>query len=690
MDISRTKQLIVIILGILIFFIGILLPLFANIPGLYSYYQTTKYLSLLSATVLGIFILAISSAQFSVSHSIFRYKNLLLFLGISFVLSVIFSQSPIDSIIGQYSIWEFNALTFICYSIITLSLSIWLEILRLSDLQKTIIQVTLILTSLSTIIYSLGEYYFWHPQTGYVSEGIQRISLGFRNPLYAGFFISLIVIFTFVQFVGNVTKSIPNKKVTPFPFLIILYFLIFSLSTHALILTFTRTSYISTLISILIITVALFIHFRKQKLVLIRLSITVLLCAITTFLSLLLLRNQLLSRNEDIFSDSAQTTASIAGAAGNASITSFFSEAQNYSSWYIRLKEWEWGFQTITGSAKTMLFGTGGDAAYLILPEFRDPLFNAFPTDSLTRPNSVRNLYITVILMYGIPFMVAIGISIFIGIRSLLIKIFASNESTLSLSLFTIIIGFLLNSIFYLPLFPIITFMLFITAILINNHYRETLKISFPKKNRISFLPLLFLPIIIIWMGIITYSEYRLDQISLYWQPTKEVMGTSYNIAVNTSVFKRIYTYYFPQDPVSISFLNEFSQSQNLDDLRIAAAIAYQKGREENNNEYVNKSINLLESMIKKDPSAPVHRDELGLRYLYLKDYAKSQIKFEKAIELKKDYWFAYLHMGELLRQTCKPKEAIEWYEKARSLPQALDEIAEARLEVEKPVEGCR
>lgn len=203
-------------------------------------------------------------------------------------------------------------------------------------------------------------------------------------------------------------------------------------------------------------------------------------------------------------------------------------------------------------------------------------------------------------------------------------------------------------------------------------------------------MPLLFGILLIAWIVIVSYTEIQLDQISLYWKPTREILTGTTEIPINTSVFKRIQLYYFPEDTKSSQILNELSLSKNLDDLRVASAVWYEKGRDTNNNEYVNRSIAILEGMIERDPSSPVHNDELGLRYLYLKDFTKSQSLFEKAISLKKDYWFAYLHMGELLRQTCKPKEAITWYEKAKSIPQYLQEIDEAKQEIEQPIEGCQ
>lgn len=182
-----------------------------------------------------------------------------------------------------------------------------------------------------------------------------------------------------------------------------------------------------------------------------------------------------------------------------------------------------------------------------------------------------------------------------------------------------------------------------------------------------------------IWTGINVYAERRLDDISMYWVPTPEVVAGSYRIPVNSNIFKRIHLYYFPDEPRSAGFINELKNSNDLDDLRTVAAAYYAEGRKVSDKEKVNESIKLLNRMAELDPTTPTHYDELGLRYLYLQQFDKSREMFNKSLSLKPDYWYTYLHMGELLKQECKPQEAITWYNKAKPyIPQAQDEILKA------------
>lgn len=88
---------------------------------------------------------------------------------------------------------------------------------------------------------------------------------------------------------------------------------------------------------------------------------------------------------------------------------------------------------------------------------------------------------------------------------------------------------------------------------------------------------------------------------------------------------------------------------------------------------------------IAEDPSLPVPYDNQALHELYIHNLAEAERLLLKSIELKSDYWFSYLHLGELYRQRCQPTKAMEFYEKAKPyVPLAEGELAEAGVEQRK------
>jgi tetratricopeptide (TPR) repeat protein len=410
-------------------------------------------------------------------------------------------------------------------------------------------------------------------------------------------------------------------------------------------------------------------------------------------MNIFILKQPLSQRSENIFSEGQQTLKTIAQSIGGSqeSAAGFFQNANNYSTMEIRLKEWEWGISTLFSSPKLFLIGAGPDALNYVLPQTRPTEFNDIPTDSFTRPTYIRNMYITFILMHGVLFTITLGVFT-VTVLIQFIKRFNALSDIRKKQIIGpvfLLIGFLLQGIFYYPTFPILILIAFVLGYIIVRMeiFSFTVQESHIQGKLFSFIAAFF---VAVWLGITAYAEVRLDMVALYWVPTQEVLKDTEKIPVQTLIFKRIYAYHYPGTESAQQYLPELANSNDLDDLRTAAAVYYGLGRSNNDLEKIQTSITILKKMADKDPSAPVHYDELGLRYLFLKDYATSKDYFNKALSVKKDFWYTHMHMGELLRQTCNPKEAIAWYEGAKPyIPQANDEILEAKIEVENPISGC-
>ncbi|WKZ29699.1 MAG: tetratricopeptide repeat protein [Candidatus Dojkabacteria bacterium] len=703
MNLKKLLSLAAVGCGVLIFFVGILLGSFANIPGFYSYYTTTKYFAMVISGVLALAIIGCFTPVIKLPKSAMLYVKLFGLLLVFLVITIVFSTAPISSLVGQFTQWEFNLLSYILYALIFIGVAITFVLLKQSKLDVTLFGVLMTLLCVAAIIYGLGEFYIWKPQTGYISNFVPRISLGFRNPLFAAFLLGMLWLYSFTELVFAWIWQLPAKVkkvtnvITPHLTRIALgtKVIIFVLLTHVFVLTFTRSAWISAAVGAgLALGWAFLLVKRSNGIAIMRTSLTVGILLLSILMNVFLLRQPLSQRSENVFSEGQQTIRTIAQAIGGnqESAAGFFQNANEYSTMEIRLKEWQWGLTTLFSSPKIFLIGAGPDALNFVLPETRPAEFNNIPTDSFTRPTYIRNMYLTFILMHGALFTITAAVLAgVVGIR--FVKRFLALSDTKKKQLVGpvfLLIGFLLQGIFYYPTFPLLVLIMFTLGYIVAR--MEIFSFSVQPSHLQGKLLTLFIAIIIsIWTGITAYAEVKLDLIALYWVPTREILQDTDKIPVPSLIFKRIFTYHYPDTQESSAFLPELAKSKDLDDLRVAAAVYYGLGRSNYDLDMVNKSIEILETMVEKDPTAPVHYDELGLRYLFLQDYDKSREYFDKALSVKRDFWFTYMHMGELLRQTCNPKEALAWYEGAKPyVPMAADEILEAKVEIENPIAGCR
>jgi hypothetical protein len=697
MDLSRTKQLFIIILGILLFFIGIALAAFGNIPGLFAYYTSTKYIALLVSVILALTIIFIAAPSLKIKRSFvdsFTGKVTLVAI-ILFAASIILSISPLNSLLGIYTQWEFNLVVYLAYIISFFGFSIMFHVLRESDQHFAIFDLLISLLILGTVIYGLGEYYGWNPQTGYISNYVSRISLGFRNPLYAGFFIGILWNYCFTRILSFwlwKEKSLQRNTLVN----LIWQYILFASLTYVFTLTFTRSAWIASAAIALVTTIGIiWIARRQQSATLIRTFLLGIVILATVGVNTYILKGPLTQRNEDLFADSNDTIQAISRSVGSVeNAKGFFQNADKYSSAEIRIMEWAWGISTIFANPKVALIGTGPDAAGYLLPKYRFAEFNNIPTDNFTRPSYIRNTYINILLMHGFLFSI---ILLWGGFKAAVwtikqIKNASIREKQYILAAAALILSFLAQAFFYTTMFPIILLVVFAAAFILSGK-SEIFTLEY--KNKLSLLPKVLLGftgiLIATWIGIVTFSEWKLDYLSTLWAPNQGDLKDTQYIPVNSNIYKRIYSFYFPHNPPTQQYLPSLENSNDIDDLRTASGVLYAQGRVQMDNSKVERSMVILQKLIENDPTAPTHRDELGLRYLYLQDFAKAENEFDAAIQLKKDYWYAYLHKGELLRQMCKPKEAITWYEQAKNyVPQANDEIIEAQNEIDVPREECK
>lgn len=700
-NLKGLRNLLVLTNGLAIFFLGILLPSLANLTGLYSFYSTTKYLTLLIAAILSIVTISLYIPKIKLpKHIAFKINGA--FFTIFFIGSLLLSDSFGVSVLGAYGTWEFNILTYVSYILIAGALLVWFSILAESNLLYKVSSLLIKLFSVATIFYGLGEAYIWKPQTGYLSNYVSRISLGFKNPLLAGFLISLLLAYCFTELMFIWTREFKtgdnknkfwkflNSPITRFiaelPITFGLLYILF--------LTYSRSTWIGTAVTLLLITLYFVISKKIIGQAKVRILGTVFVLIAGVIIMGVVNKQSLIQRNEDIFSDSNGTISQIARSIGGneQAASEFFKNSDKYSSTQIRLMEWVWALRTIVSDPKIFMFGTGPDASSTPLMKYRPVEFNTTPTDSLTRPNYIRNFYIQILLMHGIEVSsvtFTILIIIIIAIIKKIRKLNAESQFVI-LPFFALIISFLIQSIFYFPTFPILLLTLFCFVYIVFRLYSHRFMVQ---KTHLS-VQIIILPFIVplvIWFIVIFIAERKLDDLSFYFKPTRAVLQNVEQIPVNSLIFKRVIAYYYPDEQQSQVFLKELENSRDLDDLRTAAAAYYTLAKENKDSAQLQKSIDILNKMRDLDPTSPVHVDELGLRNLYKQNFDEASKLFDKAMELKPDYWFSYLHKGETLRQMCKPKEAISYYEKAKGVvPQADQEIIEAKIEIDTPRPECK
>ena len=578
---------------------------------------------------------------------------------------------------------------FLVYGVIFASWLVYFLVLKSYSLNRLVFHTLMTLAILVAIIYSLGEYYIWQSTTGYVSNSVSRISLGFKNPLLAAYFLGMLWMYSTSR---TLTLFATVKEKTSLLIKEFIHLVLYAGITLALLLTFTRSAWIAAAIALgiwLALQIAhVYRHGEKQKIARFLVGASVLL--VVTLMVGYAFKKEINLRNTDFTSESENTLAAISLSIGKAndptSAMTFYQNVASYSSAQIRLLEWKWGIRTWTGSVKNFIFGVGPDAGFFEMPKYRDAIFNNFPTDSATKPFYVRSIYINTAMQLGL-----LGIVFLVGSTYLFISWLLKNAN-LDFTALAVVVGFLSQGIFYFSTQLTVVLLIFVIAYLVSaagKYTDETLRTP-NMAEKVLFI--LLAAGLLIWVLPIARAEMvTTSYIQAALPAPVDEMVANAKLPIDNNVLVRYLVYHYSNDSRAKAYLPSLALSNDVDDLRIASDAYYMLARSDNSIEYTQKAIDTSLALLKIDNTLPATWDGLGLRYLFLGDFIKASDSFKKAIELKEDYWYAYMHMGEISRQQCNPKEAIEWYIKAEKyIPTAENEITEAGKELVTPRPECK
>jgi tetratricopeptide (TPR) repeat protein len=610
------------------------------------------------------------------------------FLGVT-ILSIATSSSIKTSLFGMFTTWENGFTTQLLLIILSIAWFVFFYTAKQLSLAKVVFETLMTLLVIITIGYGLGEYYLWNNSVTYTSFNVERISLGFKQSLFAAYFIGMLWSFTAAKLLAAFIALGKEEKAKKGAIaLSIGMLLLFAGISFTLLITFTRSAWIAAACSLVCIVVMSLIKKETTKEYWLALFISL----VIVFVQVYSFRDTIEQRNGDIPVDSQQTLQSIASTIGktdSAEAMSFYQNAASYSSAQIRVLEWKWGLRTWSGNWKNILVGIGPDTAFFEMPKYRDPVFNEIPSDAAVKPFYVRNLYINFLLERGI-----IAALLVIIIAILVVSKFARSETLrarLSIPALAVAIGFATQGIFYYPTLMTSVLLCFTLAyILVEVLPEHVAIISAPTQTEKVLLIIIGIGLSL-WIFPLAKAEYILSFYKQAATPYPEATMQEYSTtAINNNVLKRYLVYHYPENSTAKIYLEALSVSNDLDDLRIASDAHYLLARRFNSIDSAKKSIEALQRLATIDGTLPTTWDGLGLRYLYIRDFTNAQKSFEKAMELKPDYWYSYMHMGELSRQICQPKVALEWYKKAEQfIPTAELEIAEANEEIKNPLPQC-
>lgn len=680
---TKLVPAVVFLSGSYLFFVTLVLAPFVNFTMFSSFHSTSKIIFISIAALFGVVQLLLVVP--SLSKRLFAKAGKILstaagFTVISFVLSTLFSTSPLASVFGMFTSWESNWMMWLAYTCLFFSWWTYFLLLRKYSSERMVFHTLLSLLIVLTIIYSLGEYYLWKPSTGYISQGVTRLSLGFKNPLFAAYFLGMLWSYNFSQALTNFVNKASILKTLGST---ILYL---GIST-ALLLTFTRSALLMAGVTAVIITILAVIQkTSRQERVKVVIAVTVL----TTFMGLIgyQYRNDYSARNTDLVAESQQTLTAISQSIGGEGLEDglvFYQNAAQYSSADIRLLEWKWGIKTWLATPKNFFFGVGPDAGFFELPKYRDPIFNNFPTDSATKPFYIRSLYINSLVQFGILATAGSAILLFFVFR------YVFTKMKIDISIIALLVAYFAQGVFYYPthVTTILVILAFAYIAARALDYDETLRKPIPTEKA---LLLVIFVTLLLWIFTQAKAEFAIEKLTQNAVPLEETTVEAYAaLPLQNNVLKRFLVYQYPEHRLTQTYLTQLSQSKDLDDLRIAADSYYTLAKLKNDPTFVSASIDAYKKILSVDATLPATWDSLGLRYLFIKNFSDARPAFERALQLKPDYWYAYMHLGELSRQQCKPQEAIEWYKKAEAfIPTAENEIQEAEQEIKNPPSECQ
>jgi len=698
---TKVNGAILLLSGAYLFFITLVIAPYLNIALFSSVHTTTKLLLVTSAGCVGLlqlFFLVPRIPRLVLQGVNLRIRLAVIVSLLGLLMSVAFSASPKTSLFGMFTLWEQNVMISLVYLILFAAWYVYFVLLRSLSLEKTVFHTLMTLAVAIAVVYSLGEYFLWEPSTGYTTNSVTRISLGFKNPLLAAYFLGMLWSYSAARFLSvlSIVKNQSWVRATN----AFIQLLLFGGISLALLLTFTRSAWIAAgltfAVDIGVKIIGDIAAARKKqipgysiKFVILQNGIAfTILCAIVVSLGYQF-RNEIALRNTDLTAESQNTLATIAQSLGKTNQEDalvFYQQAKQYSSMDIRLLEWKWGMKTWSGSLKSILFGTGPDAGFFEMPKYRDPIFNNFPTDAATKPFYVRNLYINFLMQFGLLVTLATIYLVIVLAK----KLFPILQTDLVAT--SILLAFFAQGLFYYSShIPTVLAIFVFGYLLALASPKEVLLLRNPNVSE-RFVLLFLVMVLLFWIVPIAQAEFYINRYAQSGLPAKvSEMQTHAQLAINNNVLKRFLVYHYSDTPEAQLYLSELETSNDVDDLRIAGDAYYILARKNESGENAEKSIEILQKLLEIDPTLPATWDGLGLRYLYIGKFVDAKNSFFKAIDLKPDYWYAYLHLGEVSRQQCNPKEALTWYEKAEEfVPSAENEIKEAEKEIKTPRAECK
>lgn len=601
----------------------------------YYSFEFPKYILLLISTVT-ISVMFIIRSLFITKKSLLQsplISILILFL-FTYLISSIFSINPITSIIGVYGKWSLNLLSVSCFTLLALITANVVDIKKHSSIIAWFISMGGFLSALTALVTT----YLFKDNTLVVNG---RLSSTQGHPIHLGIFLTMSLPVTlYLLFIHK------NRTLKVFITLNVL------LQLFTTVLTYSRGAWISVIIgSILFLIFHVKEKDRTRKLINWGLLGIVLICS-----SLLL-------------------------PAVRDRIKHTWEKPREENSINIRYSEWKSTFEVFLSRP---ISGTGPEMLYTELPKHKESWINKTEDWNL-RTAYTRNLYLHLLATTGI-----IGITPFLILAVFtVIKIFkkAKSATPVEKGFFIGFIVFLINSIHYHPTITSLclgAIMLGITIKAVSKSYR-----IYP----ISKKPHILIPTAVILSGIIviililqTAQADRSFNKSLEQHPSTAIA------TLNKVIEKNPYepTYYRQKTDYLYQFLelypdtetkdetvrlirNEYTTAislnpYDLDNYMLAGNVLYKLDLLYPNEGFDEKALEYGKISLQLAPKDALVHDVIGLYYMENGDHKKALELFNKAIDLKKDFWASYLHKGDILLYVQnKPDKAQKLYEKVKN-----------------------
>ncbi|MBN2100940.1 O-antigen ligase family protein [Candidatus Dojkabacteria bacterium] len=629
------KAIVTTVTGISVFVLGVSLftiPLIFISEFNYEFDFPKYCVIIFSGIILG--VLFIVRTILTTKKSLLQSPIIILVITflLTYILSSIFSLSPIVSIIGLHGKWILGLLSVICFCIITIVTANVVNPKK--DLE--IISWFVTLSCMLGLSAALISRYILKDDIFFIDH---RLSSTEGHPIHMGIFLSL----AFPLTTGLIDKY---QKIYIRIFLIV----ILAMEIFSIILTFSRGAWLACLLGAIFFVIYL-IRKTSDK----RKRIGITLIAFT-----LLLLTFLVPKTASRLSETWKTE-------------------REENSVSIRLSEWK---STLQVFAERPLTGTGPEMLYTRLPKYREKWLNKTP-DWVLNTAYTRNTYLHLLATVGVigtlPFL---GLALFIIIK-LLRRMFSFDMLSFGFSVAMLIWFF--NLLHYHPTPSSFLF----GAVLIGI---TTCLLAPPKRiyttKKIPGTLVLIVPVILSVLAFWSAGNY-ISAEYLFSKSLSQSPGAAISTLIETirrNPYEQVYyrqkayflytfleenTEYVPKTETTNQIKSALKSALTLNihdpnTYETTGNILYKLDLLYPNDKYIDQAIPYGEKAIELDPNHPVPHDSLGLYYMEAKRYNSAIKEFDKAIELKDDFWGSYLHKSEVLIQQEHYEEALEYLETVR------------------------